>query len=515
MSLPRAVSLLFCGALAGTLTLFHDKVMQGVFLWGAGALDQTGWDRAWMLVPLFLICLAALAALARPLTLAGLQDDGARALGLPVSALRLAALAVAVLLASATVAAIGIVGFVGLAAPALARLCGARRLGQQLVWAPLIGAGLLFLTDQLVQVLAGLTGFSLPAGVATALLGGPLLIALLPRLRAGALDMEEAAGASRAAAFPGGVFVGLALFSGVALACALLLSDGPDGFTLAWGDDLAALLPWRAPRTLAACAAGALMAAAGAILQRMTGNPMASPEVLGIASGAGIGVVALAMVRVAPDRLTQTAAAGVGALLAFLAVLAVARRSAYHGTGLLLAGIAIGTMFSAITTFVMTTADPRLQALLAWLAGSTYRVTAGDAVVVGLLAIFCIPAALLAGRWLDILPLGAEAAGALGLPLRRSRLLLLALSSLMVGAATLVVGPLSFVGLLGPHAARSLGCRGARLHILGAALLGAGIMGAADWLGRVILFPWQVPAGLLAAPLGGAYFLWLLTRRVR
>jgi len=110
-------------------------------------------------------------------------------------------------------------------------------------------------------------------------------------------------------------------------------ATGPEGLELAWGNDLSALLPWRMPRALAAFAAGALMASAGSILQRMAGNPMASPEVLGIASGAGIGVVALAMVRVAPDRFTQTAAAGAGALLAFLAVQAVARRSACQGRG--------------------------------------------------------------------------------------------------------------------------------------------------------------------------------------
>lgn len=507
---------LFCAALAAGVTLFHDKVLQGVFLWGAGALDQIGWGKAGLLAILLVPCGAALALMVRPMTLAGLEDDSARALGVPVRALRLGALFIAVLLSSATVAAVGIIGFVGLAAPALARLSGARRLGQQLVWAPILGAGLLLVTDQLMVLISSGTGLALPAGVATTLLGGPVLIALLPRLRRGVQDLDDDAPArslSKRRTIP--ILSGLLLLTGLVFVCALMVSDGPDGFVLSLGTDLQALLPWRLPWTMAALAAGALMAAAGAMLQRLTGNPMASPEVLGIASGAGMGVVALGLMFTAPTKAAQIVAAGTGAFLAFLAVLAVARRAAFHGTGLLLAGIAIGTMFSACLTFVMTAGDPRLQALLAWLAGSTYRVTAGDAAWISALAALCLPCCFLAARWLDILPLGQEPAAALGLALRRSRMLLLLLSSLMVGAATLVVGPLSFVGLLAPHAARSLGCRRAASHLGGSAVLGATIMVAADWLGRVLLFPWQIPAGLLAAPLGGGYFLWLLLRRAR
>jgi iron complex transport system permease protein len=118
----------------------------------------------------------------------------------------------------------------------------------------------------------------------------------------------------------------------------------------------------------------------------------------------------------------------------------------------------------------------------------------------------------LAARWLDILPLGEEVSQALGVGLQNSRLLVLSLAGALSAAATLIVGPFGFVGLMAPHIARSLGLRRATPHLLGSAALGGLIMVAADWLARNALFPYQLPAGLLAALLGGPYFMWLMRR---
>ncbi|WP_144049480.1 iron chelate uptake ABC transporter family permease subunit, partial [Vreelandella massiliensis] len=100
----------------------------------------------------------------------------------------------------------------------------------------------------------------------------------------------------------------------------------------------------------------------------------------------------------------------------------------------------------------------------------------------------------------------------IGLPLRRARLSLLALVAVLTASATLVVGPLSFVGLLAPHLAKMLGFQHARAHLLGAGLIGALIMTSADWVGRQWLFPQEIPAGLVASLIGGAYFMWRLAR---
>ncbi|WP_035681153.1 iron chelate uptake ABC transporter family permease subunit, partial [Azospirillum brasilense] len=111
------------------------------------------------------------------------------------------------------------------------------------------------------------------------------------------------------------------------------------------------------------------------------------------------------------------------------------------------------------------------------------------------------------------LPLGGGVAAALGVSPPLSRAVLFSLSALLTAAATLIVGPLSFVGLMGPHLARMLGLQRAAAHLTGSALLGGLVMLAADWLGRGVIFPYQVPAGLLASVIGGPFLLWLLGRR--
>lgn len=113
-----------------------------------------------------------------------LGDVSAGALGLSVVRLRVLAVSIAVSLAALVTSAVGVIGFVGLVAPAIARLAGARRIAQQILWSPLIGAGLLLLTDEIVKRLSDITGGLIPTGAMTALFGAPLVLFLLPRLKA-------------------------------------------------------------------------------------------------------------------------------------------------------------------------------------------------------------------------------------------------------------------------------------------------------------------------------------------
>ena len=150
--------------------------------------------------------------------------------------------------------------------------------------------------------------------------------------------------------------------------------------------------------------------------------------------------------------------------------------------------------------------------MIAWLSGSTYYVDLTSSLVVVLLACLLGLAAHFFTRWLDILPLGHATAASLGIGVKHARLALLGLVALLTATATLVVGPLSFVGLLAPHMARMAGFQRAHWHLLGAALMGALLMVIADWLGRQWLFPDEIPAGLVASLIGGAYFMWGLRR---
>jgi len=504
---------LLCGAAGAMLAVLHDQYLGALFLWGGGSLVQQDWSVAGTLAPRLALGALAVALMVRPLTIIGLDDGQSRALGLSVRALSALALGVAVALSAVVVAAVGVIGFIGLAAPALVGLCGARRLRDRLIWAPLAGAALLWLADQGVQRLGGAGGDALPTGAATALLGAPLLLWLMPRLSAGQGARPAVEPLHRPARHPwrwtmAGVLVLLVL-----LAATLVVGQGPQGWHGSLGEELVRLLPWRAPRMVAALAAGALLALAGALLQRLTGNPMASPEILGISSAAVLGVVVLFMIVPDPSRAGVLLAAALGSGLALATLLAVARRAAFAPGRVLLTGIAFGALAQALVTAVVAGGDPHRALLLGWMAGSTDLVALDEAVVALCVLALSFPLLVPVLRWLEILPLGAATARALGVDAGRSRAVLLTLAALFTGVATLIVGPLSFVGLMGPHLARMLGLRRGMPELAGSALAGALIMVCADWLGRNILFPYQAPAGLLAAMIGGPYLMWRLCRR--
>ena len=249
------------------------------------------------------------------------------------------------------------------------------------------------------------------------------------------------------------------------------------------------------------------------IMQRMTGNPMASPELLGVSSGAALGMVLVVLLVPELDRTMLLGGAAAGALLVLVAIFLVGRRSSLSPERLLLTGVAVTTVAATLSSMIMLSGHPRLDLLLRMMAGSTYLISAHEAMVTALVASAGIALVLLAARSLAILPLGQPTAAALGLAIGRSRLWLLLIASLLTGAATLVVGPLSFVGLVAPHLVSMSGLAGPAAQGIGAALAGGILMALADWIGRNIVFPWQIPAGLLAALVCCPYFLWLVARR--
>lgn len=505
---------LYCGSLSALLLLFEEHTLTGLFLWGNGSLVQQGWDvaigLAWRL--------AALAGLAwlllRPLTLLALDDEGVRGLGLSLRFIRFAALATAVGLSSIVVSLVGVIGFIGLIAPALARLGGARRLADQMLWAPMIGAGLLWSTDQSVLLFGGPSGSQVPTGAVTALFGAPMLLWLLPRLRSTERPDAGQAGPARRARRPALTLALLCLALTAATVLALTLGrDAGGGWSFAWGEAFAALSPWRVPRSLAAFCAGAMLGVAGTILQRLLRNPMASPEVLGVSAGAALGVIAVLFALPAASHDQQIAAATAGAAIVLATMLMLGRRSGFTPERMLLAGIALGALLDALVGALTASGDPRAMLLLNWMTGSTYAVDEAQLAWAAGSALLLVALAAPGLRWLDLIALGDAAGIALGLRLPMVRLLLLLLAAALTAAATLVVGPLTFVGLMTPHLSRLVGLQRAAPQLAASALSGALVMVLADWLGRVVAFPWQMPAGLIATLIGGPVLIALLARR--
>lgn len=506
---------LYCGAVNQLLVIFNHDQLQSMFLWSSGALNQTDWSIVNRLWPQLLGGVMLTLLLLRPLTLMGLDDGVARNLGLALSLARLAALTLAIVISALLVNAVGIIGFIGLFAPLLAKMLGARRLLARLVLAPLIGALILWLSDQFIVWLTRVW-MEISTGMVTALIGAPLLLWLLPRLRTmSAPDMSagDSVPPERQHLLRWAV-AGLLLLLAM-LAAALCLGRDAQGWQWASGALFNEMMPWRWPRVLAALSAGAMLAVAGCIIQRLTGNPMASPEVLGISAGAAFGVV-LMLFFVPVDAFAWLLPAGsLGAAGTLLVILIAAGRGGFSPHRMLLAGMALSTAFTMMLVMLQASGDPRMAQVITWLSGSTYSVTPQHAlrslgVMIVLLAVtpFC-------RRWLTILPLGGDTARAVGMALTPARIALLLLAAALTAAATLTIGPLSFVGLMAPHITRLMGFRRALPQLVISALLGGMLMLFADWCGRMILFPYQIPAGLLATFIGAPYFVYLLRKQSR
>ncbi len=316
--------------------------------------------------------------------------------------------------------------------------------------------------------------------------------------------------------------------AGALLLAALLLAlgcaAGSDGLSFDWAADAALIQGIRLPRSLGALLTGALLGLAGALAQGLFRNPLADPYLLGSASGAGLGVV---LVLAVPGwlgglvgtgtaalllRLGLVGAAFAGALAGVLLTLLLAR-GATRPLVLLLAGVVVGIVLSALSELVLLVAPEALRGRQVFLLGSTGLLGWGETALLALALALVLPAAWAAARALDALVLGEATARSLGLALPQLRLGLVLLMALATGCAVAQTGLVAFVGLVAPHVMRRLVVVRHGPLLLLSALGGGVLLLAADLAARLLLAPQELPVGVLTALLGGAYLLMLLRRR--
>lgn len=506
---------MLASAISTALTLGQGQYLLSLVIWNGGALSQDSWHGVVRLSVALILGGVGATFLARPLVVLSLGGATAKSLGAQVGVTRFAALSLAVILSGMVSAEVGLVGFVGLAAPALVRRLGARSVAQVLMYSPLAGALLLSVADSALMVLAALGGPEMPTGALTGLIGGPLLIALLPKLRNNVPPATERSEglptrAKRPWNWVAALVVAALLVTGLSLFC----GRGPNGWGVISGEIAATFLPLRATAILAAASAGALLALSGAVLQRLTANPMASPEVLGVTGGAALGYATTLFLLPAPSPFALALGSSTGATVTLIVLSAYAMRSDMAPARLLLAGLAVGAFASALLAAIMSSGDPRAWSLLGWLAGSASGTSLSGALALAVMAVTGLCAMLLVARWFDILPLGAGVARGLGLPLGRVRLGLVLGAGLATGAASVLVGPVSFIGLMAPHMARSLGLLRPAPFLAASWCLGALLMGLAAFGARTASYPYDLPLGLFATLIGAPWlFMALLGRR--
>lgn len=272
----------------------------------------------------------------------------------------------------------------------------------------------------------------------------------------------------------------------------------------------------RLPHTLLIALTGAALAGSGTAYQGLFRNPLADPYLIGVASGAGLGAV-LVMAQAWPKTLlgfyTIPAAAFIGALLAVVVVLGIARiGKTVPVTTLLLAGVAVSSFATALSSFFMLYSQSELRRAVAWLLGGS--ALGGWQPVIAVLPYVAIGLGILlfSGHQLNVLQLGEEQAQQLGMPVERVKLLLIGAASLAAAAAVAFSGMIGFIGLIVPHALR-LVWGGDHRRLLPLSLLGgASALLMADLLARSVFAPEVLPVGILTALAGVPFFLWLLRR---
>ncbi|MDX3088748.1 MULTISPECIES: iron ABC transporter permease [unclassified Streptomyces] len=509
----------------GLLLLFPQRT-EGLYQWNQGSISQNGFDGVLQMLPVALIGAAGLLLLARRVDALALGDDAARGLGVPVRGTRVAVVVLAALLSASAVTLAGPIGFVGLCAPALVRPLARRhraftRARALVPVAGLAGAGLVLGSDVLLRALVpARSAVAVPTGVVTGLVGAVFLVGMALRVKdtasAGAPDRLRIPGRTVFAA----TVAGLVLVLVAVVVAAVLLGDSKllFGDVVNWlrgsaGRTVSYVLDTRVPRVLAALLAGAALALSGTLVQAVTRNPLAEPGVLGVTGGAALGAVALVTSVPAAGAWGVAGAAFTGATVTAVLVFGLAARGGFPQNRLVLVGVGVSAGTTALIGLLIVLTDPfNATKALTWLSGSTYGRTFPDALPVAAVLVPALVVAVVRRTELDLVSLDEDTSGLLGLRLGRARLGFLALAVLLAATAVAAAGTIGFVGLVAPHAARSLvGRRHVRVVPV-AVLLGAVLVCVADLLGRTVIAPAQLGAGLMTAVVGTPYFLYLLVR---
>lgn len=268
----------------------------------------------------------------------------------------------------------------------------------------------------------------------------------------------------------------------------------------------------RLPRTCAAMLAGAALAVSGAVIQTVLNNPLASPGVIGVNSGAGFAVVLICAVSPLAQQYTPLVAF-CGALGSVLLVTTLSQRTGASRMTVILAGVAISNLFSAGIDAVVTLVPDAVTSITDFRIGGFTGVTMKQLVPAAILILAGLGITLSLSQQMDILSLGSDTAQSLGLSVQFMRFILLVLAAALAGAAVSFCGLIGFVGLIVPHTMRRLLGENSLPLLLSSALGGAFFVTVCDLLARILFSPFELPVGIILAFAGVPFFLWLLFKQ--
>ncbi len=270
----------------------------------------------------------------------------------------------------------------------------------------------------------------------------------------------------------------------------------------------------RFPRFLLGALLGGALAVGGCLLQAITRNPLADSEIMGVNQGAALfAVISLAAVGFKEYPFLIMTAAFIGAAVGGGVIYNLAFRGDYSSSRLVLSGMAISLFFSSLTSSVIILYENDLFQILYWMAGKLTGTTWLDLKISSWTVLPVLTICFFIARHFNILVLGEDVASGLGLNVRKIRRMAVLCIIILIGGATALAGPIGFVGLMVPHMARFLVGGDYRVMLPISALIGANLLLLADLLGQFLLFPTEVPVGIITAMLGTPFFIYLMRRK--
>lgn len=267
----------------------------------------------------------------------------------------------------------------------------------------------------------------------------------------------------------------------------------------------------RLPRTVACLMAGAALSASGAVLQNILANKLASPGIIGVNAGAGLGVTLCCALGFLSGWAVSVSAF-LGSLVTVMIISVFSGKTGASKTTVILGGVALNSMLNAFSESV-TVLDPDIASLTTeFRVGGFSSISSGRLVPASVLIIAALAVLFTLFNELDVLVLGDESAQSVGLSARKYRVLFLILAALLAGSAVSFAGLLGFVGLIVPHFVRKIAGNESRHLLPLCAVTGAGFVTLCDMASRLIFMPYELPVGILMAVIGGPAFVWMLLR---
>ncbi|RZD85878.1 Fe(3+)-hydroxamate ABC transporter permease FhuB [Streptomyces albidoflavus] len=552
------------GGLTSVIVVNSAETYDRFRFWVLGSLAGVeGYDEVGRLLPVVAVGFLVAALVVRPLSALALGDDLARSLGHRPQLVRLTVAGSVTLLTAAAVALAGPISFLGLLAGFLARAVAGTRLPARLALAGLVGAAVLTLSDIAARVVS--RPYEAPVSVIVALLGAPVLIGIVRSRHLASMGMTDPAGDERREGGPGPVSrllarlpsrrarparpkrpgrdaatvvlrggpfsllvgrrpalaaLGLAALGLLAVVISAYAGQSDLGVSrtfqavLGQGDRFDVLLvqKFRLGRITAGLVAGAALGLAGCLTQTLARNRLATPELLGVNDGATAAVLFSVTVS-ATGTFGAWWAGPLGALVAVLLVTAVSGGLGQRGYRVLVVGLAMSALASAVTQVIISRRSLNsASSLYVWTSGSLNG--RSYSVALPVLAGLCVlvPLALVAARHLAVLRFDDSTASSLGAGPGRVRVLCMLLAVALAGLAVGICGPVGFVALASPVIASRL-AGPLRVPLIGSMLTGAVLVVVADTLGRIVFPGTELPVGVVTTVLGGPFLLWVLLGR--